>query len=133
MKKIVSEEISPGILAYERKEPVAWVALAPRERYVRLKKSRVLAPLDDEPVWSVSCFFVRKDHRKQGLTVELLRAAATLARKNRALVLEGYPQELTKELAPPFVWTGLASAFRKAGFKEVARRSAARPIMRLEL
>ena len=32
-----------------------------------------------------------------------------------------------------FAWTGMASAFRKAGFREVARRSAGRPIMRIEL
>lgn len=29
-----------------------------------------------------------------------------------------------------FVWTGLASVFKKAGFNEVLRRSEGRPIMR---
>ncbi len=133
MKKIVAKEIPPGILAYDSNDAVGWIALSPREIFIRLEKSRVLAPVDTQPVWSVSCFFVRKDHRKQGLTVELLQAAAKFAKRNKAKILEGYPQELTQVLSPPFVWTGLASAFRAAGFEEVARRSATRPIMRLYL
>ncbi|MGZ4816562.1 MAG: GNAT family N-acetyltransferase [Terriglobales bacterium] len=133
MKKIVSSQTSPGLLAYDGKEPIGWIALAPREVFVRLEDSKVLAPIDDTPVWSVVCFFVRKDYRKQCLTVELLQAASRFARKNKAKILEGYPQELSKELPAPFVWTGLASAFRKAGFEEVARRSKTRPIMRLQL
>jgi len=133
MKKIAETQTPPGLLAYDGREPVGWIALAPRETFVRLEGSKVLAPVDDRPVWSVTCFFVRKDHRKRGLMTELLKAASKFAKKNRAKILEGYPQDLKKELAPPFVWTGLISAFRKAGFEEVARRSATRPIMRLEL
>ena len=133
MKKIVNSGVPPGLLAYDGQDPVGWIALAPRETYVRLDSSKILAAIDDKPVWSVVCFFVRKDHRNHGLTVELLHAAAKFARKNRAKILEGYPQELKKDLPAPFVWTGLASAFRNAGFEEVARRSATRPIMRLEL
>jgi hypothetical protein len=33
-------------------------------------------------------------------------------------------------LPPVFVYTGIASAFIKAGFKEAGRRSETRPIMR---
>ena len=133
MKKIVATQTPPGLLAYDDKQPVGWIAVAPREKFVRLANSRVLAPVDDNPVWSVMCFFIRKDHRRHGLSTELLNAAAAFARKHGARILEGYPQELKKDLPAPFVWTGLASGFRKAGFDEVARRSAARPIMRREL
>lgn len=131
MKKIVSTRTPPGVLAYDGKEPVGWVAIAPREMFVRLEGSKVLAPVDDKPVWSIMCFFIRKDHRRQGLSVELLKAAGKFAKKNRAKIVEGYPQDLKKDLPAPFVWTGLTSAFRSAGFEEVARRSATRPIMRL--
>jgi GNAT superfamily N-acetyltransferase len=133
MKKIVQAQTPPGLLAYDGNEPVGWIAFAPREVFVRLQGSRILAPVDDQPVWSIVCFFIRKDHRNQGLSAELLKAAAKLAKKNKAKILEGYPHDLKKDLPPPFVWTGLVSAFHKAGFEEVARRSAARPIMRLKL
>jgi len=133
IRRIVSSNTVPGILAYSGREPVGWISFGPRESFVRLEKSKVLAPVDDQPVWSVSCFFVRKDFRNQGLTSELLNAASKFAKHKRAKILEGYPYDINQKLSPPFVWTGLLRAFEKAGFEEVARRSKTRPIMRRSL
>jgi GNAT superfamily N-acetyltransferase len=130
MKKVVTAGPPPGILAYSGGKAVGWCSIAPRSEFVRLVKSRVLAPVDDQDVWSVTCFFVRRDFRKQGLALALLKAAAAFAKRKGAKLIEGYPQELTKELPAPFVWTGLASSFRKAGFEVAERRSPTRPIMR---
>jgi GNAT superfamily N-acetyltransferase len=133
-KRIVSRGVEPGILAYEAETPIGWCALGPRESFAKLGRSRVLAPVDASPVWSVVCFFVARPYRRRGLTVELLREAARHALRQGARILEGYPIEPSRRrLAEAFAWTGLASAFRKAGFSEVARRSPTRPIMRLEL
>ncbi len=122
----------PGILAYAGEEPVGWCALAPRAQYPLLARSRILKPVDDAPVWSIVCFFVARKHRRQGITVELLRAATRYARERGARVVEGYPVEPKAGGSPDtFVYHGLASAFRRAGFTEVARRSETRPIMRL--
>ncbi len=134
MKKLVDAGAEPGILAYEGGEPVGWCALAPRASYGRLARSRILAPVDERPVWSVVCFFVDRRWRERGVSVALLEAAAAHARERGAELLEGYPVEPRKARAPAvFVYTGLAAAFRRAGFAEVARRSPTRPIMRREL
>lgn len=131
MQKIVCSGEVPGIIAYFGKEPVGWCSIAPREKFVSLERSRVLARIDDEPVWSISCFFVAKPYRRMGLSSKLIKAAADYAKKKGAGIVEGYPNELSKGVLPdPFVWTGIASAFRKAKFKEVLRRSKTRPIMR---
>jgi GNAT superfamily N-acetyltransferase len=133
-KKIVCAGEVPGLLAYVGDEPIGWCAVAPREEFEVLGRSRVLKPVDDRPVWSAVCFFVAKGFRRQGVTTELLKAAAKHARKNGATILEGYPVEARKGVMPDaFAYSGLPGAFRKAGFVEVARRSATRPIMRLEL
>src|SRR5258705_13021161 len=60
LKSIVSAGKKPGIIAYAGKEPIAWCAVAPRERYVGLETSRLLKPVDDKPVWSISCLFVKR-------------------------------------------------------------------------
>jgi len=120
----------PGLLAYRDGTAVGWCAVAPRERYVRLEHSEVLAPVDDKRVWSIPCFFVARGERRGGLTGRLLRAAVAYARRHGARIVEGYPVDAGKKQPDPFVYTGLASTFRKAGFTEVARRSASRPIMR---
>jgi len=132
-RKIVRSGAEPGVLAYADGRPVGWCAVAPRSEFSFLDRSRVLAPVDDQPVWSVTCFFVAKEWRRRGLSVKLLKAAVEFARKRGAKIVEGYPQEPRMKLPGAFVWTGLASAFRKAGFTVAARRSKLRPIMQLEL
>ena len=79
MRKLVQKREPPGILLYKDKKPVAWCSISPRETFVALTRSRVWAPVDDKPVWSVSCFFVAKEFRQRGVSVELLRAAIELA------------------------------------------------------
>jgi len=135
MKNIVESGPPPGLVAYAHGQPVAWCALAPRETYGVLATSRILKPVDQRPVWSVVCFFVAKPFRQRGLTTKLLDAAAKYARQQGARIVEGYPVEpkVDSRTADVFVWTGLASAFRKAGFEEAARRSPTRPIMRREV
>ncbi|MEW5701594.1 MAG: GNAT family N-acetyltransferase [Candidatus Zixiibacteriota bacterium] len=133
-KAIVKSGTPPGLLAYVGGEPVGWCALAPRECYPALGRSRILAPIDDQPVWSITCFFVARPYRRQGISVHLLEAAVKFAKRRGARIVEGYPQEPASGPWPDaFVWTGTAAAFRRAGFVEVARRSAARPIMRYRL
>lgn len=134
LKRLVSTGRKPGLLAYREGEPVGWVALAPRSEYRLLARSRVLAPVDEAPVWSVVCFFVSRRARGQGVTVALLRAAAAFARRQGARCLEGYPVDTARgRIADTFAYHGTASAFRQAGFREVARRSPTRPLMRLNL
>jgi GNAT superfamily N-acetyltransferase len=90
-----------------------------------------LKRVDDKPVWSVVCFFVAKPFRNKGLTVKLLKAAVDYVRSKGGAILEGYPVESKNGKMPsPFAYTGISSAFRKAGFCEVLRRSENRPIMR---
>jgi len=130
-KRIVESGPPPGLLAYTGGKPAGWCAIGPREDYPTLERSRVLARIDDEPAWSVTCFFVAKPFRRQGITVRLLEAAADFARKHGARIVEGYPVEPKRGRMPDvFAYTGLPSAYRKAGFVEVLRRSETRPIMR---
>jgi GNAT superfamily N-acetyltransferase len=131
MRTLVASGEVPGILAYAGREPVGWCATAPREGYPVLERSRVLKRIDDEPVWSVTCLFVKKQHRHQGVSVQLLRAAVEYVRECGGTVVEGYPVEPKGGRMPDaFAWTGLVSAFKRAGFVECARGSPTRPIMR---
>src|SRR3712207_7681510 len=59
LKDIVDSGEIPGILAYAEGQPVGWCSVAPRERFPVLERSRVLKRIDEEPVWSVVCLFVR--------------------------------------------------------------------------
>lgn len=132
MKELVKKS-TPGIIAFADDKPVGWCAIAPRKEYLRLETSRILKPVDDKTVWSVSCFFVAKEFRTKGISVKLLKQAVDFAFSKGATIVEGYPLESNEGKIPDvFAWTGFSSVFIKAGFKEVARRSGTRPIMRRE-
>lgn len=129
-KSIVDSGTVPGLLAYVDDQPIGWIAVEPRRAYPRLAHSRVLQPVDEQEVWSVTCFFVAKNYRKQGITVSLLKAAVEYVRSEGGRIVEGYPVETHGQTSDVFVYTGTASSFQNAGFKEVARRSPTRPIYR---
>lgn len=130
-KKIVDSGEVPGILAYANGQPIGWCAVAPRKAYSALERSRTLKRIDDKPIWSIVCFFVAKPFRGKGVMGELLKAAINYVKKQGGKIVEAYPVEPKKDKIPDvYAYTGLVSAFRKAGFTEVLRRSETRPIMR---
>lgn len=133
MKALVDGGTVPGVLAYAGDEPIGWCSVSPRESFPALANSRIFQPVDDQPVWSVTCLFVHRKFRKQGVSVGLLRAAAAHVKRNGGRMVEGYAVEpkSDKPIPAAFAWNGTAAAYEKAGFKEVLRRSETRPIMRL--
>ena len=134
MKAIVDSGEVPGILAFYEAKPVGWCSVAPREKFSALERSRILKRIDDLHVWSITCFFIEKHHREKGMSIQLLKAAVEYVKRRGGKILEAYPVEPKKERVPAaFVWTGLASAFIKAGCVECERRSETRPIMRYNI
>src|SRR5438105_1559141 len=75
LRALVTADEAPGLIAYHDEKPIGWCAIQPRDAYPALERSRILRRVDDEPVWSVTCFFVARPYRRQGVTVRLLRAA----------------------------------------------------------
>lgn len=127
---------APGLIAYRDGEAVGWVSLGPRADYERLGHSRILAPLDDRPVWSIVCFVVARRARRQGIANALLDAAVEYARQHGATLLEAYPVDAGGERIPAAnAYRGTLAMFERAGFEVVARRRAnraspERPIVR---
>lgn len=133
-KKLVRAGKPLGLLIYHDDEPVGWCSVSPREDFPVLGRSKILKPVDDTPVWSIVCFFIAKRYRHSGLSKKLLRSVIAHCRKAGAGAVEGYPVEPKKTPTPElFAFTGFYSAFKKAGFREIARRSETRPIMRYDL
>ena len=135
-----TERRAPGLIAYDEGAAVGWTSLGPREDYPRIVHSRVLAPVDDAPVWSIVCFVVGRRARGQGIATTLLAAAIDYARDHGATILEAYPVETEPGMRLPSanVCRGTLSMFERAGFELVARRrspgaSQVRPIVRLAL
>lgn len=131
MKAIVASGEVPGILAYHRGEPAGWCSLGPRDHYPSLNRSHVLKKIDDQPVWSIVCFYVARSFRGSGMIRELIGAAVSYAKHNGAKIVEAYPtRPRGKKLAPVSSFMGVPKAFGDLGFEECRRPSAAKVIMR---
>ena len=122
---------APGLLAYRDQTAIGWCAVEPRENYPKLNRSRILKKIDELAVWSITCFFIDRRYRRQGVSETLLLAAVEFVREHGGKILEGYPLDSNSGPVPDAnAFYGLASTFMKTGFEEVARRSPTRPMMR---
>jgi GNAT superfamily N-acetyltransferase len=146
-KALLKDEIvagpPPALIAYVDGEAAGWVRVGPRTHQPRLARTKQFTdnsaePWDDDSVWAVTCFVVRREHRGQGLNARLLDAAIDFARSRGARVLEAYPKEPVdpatgKKTPANELFLGTVSTFTKAGFREVARPKPSRAIVSLDL
>jgi GNAT superfamily N-acetyltransferase len=128
LRAVVDQGPSPGLLALQGPTAIGWCQITPRPSVPAIERSRRTRRVDDVPVWVISCFYVRKGHRRQGVTSALIDGALDFARSRGAPAVEAYP--LDGAVSPSATSTGYLSTFTAAGFVEVARRSAERPILR---
>lgn len=131
---------TPGLIAYVDDEPAGWVAVEPRDHYPRLRRSRVVKggtveAWDDASVWSIVCFVVRRDFRRQGVSGALLAAAVDHARAEGARVVEAYPIDVAEFTTSPAgsLYHGTVSMFQAAGFADAADEPAMRHVMTLQV
>jgi len=133
LRALVRRGPPPGLLAFDGELAVGWCQLTPRAALPYLDANPRFPRIDDRPVWSVSCFYVRRGYRRQGVMAQLLAAAISAARRARAPALEAYPVDTDQPKSSSNTFTGVASTFARAGFTTVAATTARRPVMRYEL
>jgi GNAT superfamily N-acetyltransferase len=127
-RDVVRQGPPPGLLALRDEVAIGWCQMARREALPAFDRGRRTKRVDDVPAWVIACFYVRKGHRRQGITSALIAAALDLARSAGVPAVEAVP--LDGSVSPSATSTGYAATFAAAGFVEVARRSPERPIMR---
>jgi GNAT superfamily N-acetyltransferase len=130
-RRIVKSGPAPGLIAFDGDVAVGWCQLTPRSALPRLDREWRLKRVDEAPVWSLSCLYVRIGYRKRGVTSALIAAALKAAKRAKAPQLEAYPLDADK--TPSASGTGYASTFARAGFRTVACHFPPRPIMRHDL
>lgn len=134
MQQIVSRDEIPGLIAFMNHQAIGWISLGPREVFGRIGRSPILKAVDEQSVWSIVCFFIQRNFRNQGVGSALIEGAIQFARSRGVKTLEAYPIDTHGQKRPPAdLFTGTQAMFESAGFKEIARRKATRPILRKNL
>lgn len=132
-RAIVKGGPPPGLLAFDGDLAVGWCQLTPRDALPQLDRSRFQKRVDDVPVWTISCFYVRSGYRNRGVSAALVQAALQAAKRAKAPALEAYPVDTQQKKSSSALYTGKASTFARAGFETIARPVAHRPTMRYDL
>lgn len=136
MRRLAGRKTPPGVVADLEDEPIAWCGYGDRSDFPGLQRSSLLKPVDDEPVVSLTCLLIKKDHRGEGRSREVIAAVCDhLAETSDVRIVEAYPVEPAggRKAGPDNAMTGIASAFVAAGFIEVARPRQDRPVLRYAL
>ena len=127
MTHLAGRDQSPGLLAFEGGEPVGWIAVAPRNEFTRLVRSRATPPVDDAPVWVIPCVTVRRTHRGRGIAIALIRAAVEYAGRYGAPAVEAYPRADGERTGDDNAYFGTQAMFRRAGFEAIREPLPNRP------
>ncbi|SDJ00622.1 hypothetical protein [Nonomuraea jiangxiensis] len=136
MRKLAARKTPPGVVGYLDDDPIAWCGFGDRSDFPRMQRSALLKPVDDEPVISLTCLLIKKGHRGEGRSAQLIAAVCDyLGETCETGTIEAYPVEPVegRRAGPDNAMTGIASAFLAAGFTEVARPRTDRPVMRYSL
>ncbi len=124
--KRITAGTTVGLLGYLDEEPVTWCSVAPRSTYRRL----VDDGSPDEGVWSITCFFIVRRLRGQGLTQKIIAAAIDFAKSRSASIVEAYPVDPE---SPSYRFMGFVPTFEAAGFREVGRAGSRRHVFQLKV
>jgi len=120
-----------GVLAFAGEEPVGWCCFGPRSTFPRIERVRALQREAPDTTWSVVCFYIPARWRGKGVATELVKAATERAFALGAKEVEGFPvvpKNSPEKVPAAFAWTGVPALFEAAGYEELKRPDAARPI-----
>ncbi|EMJ87194.1 MULTISPECIES: GNAT family N-acetyltransferase [Leptospira] len=125
IKQRVMSKTPIGLIGYINQEAIAWCSIAPRETYRSLGGDENL-----ENVWSIVCFFVKKEYQRGRMATIFIESAKDYAKKNGAKYIEAYPVE---KKSPSYRFMGFISMFEKAGFIFIKKAGARRNVMTYKL
>ena len=137
-RELVEKRRSHGILVYADREPVGWCQYGPKDELPRIDHMRLFHGLTPagvvERLWRITCFVVRKDHRRRGAAAAALGAALDAIRKRGGGLVEAYPvapdSSARGTRLPAGNHFGTVSMFRKRGFEAVAALGGTHVLMR---
>ena len=130
-EKLVGENRTHSALVYDGSDIIGWCQFgSPTELPARMSGFNRLG--EDLPDWRITCFFVDRDHRKEGVAKAALKGALRIVAAKGGGTVDGYP------IAPPkgkpysssFLWSGTESMFTELGFSKLGALGSSKWVMR---
>src|SRR5881409_3928861 len=129
-ERLVRADRSHAALVYDGPDVVGWCQFGPPlelpGRMSGYGKMDV-AP----PDWRTTCFFVDRDHRREGVARAALEGALRFIAAKGGGTVDGYPIALPKgkKYSSSFVWGGTESMYLNLGFRPLGSFGASNRVM----
>lgn len=117
-ERLVAEGRAHAALVFDGEVAVGWCEYgAPKELPNINHRKEYEAGLVDPPDYRLTCFFIDRRYRRQGVSAVALRGALELIAQAGGGVVEAYPQDTGgKQITASFLYNGTRSLFEQAGF-----------------
>lgn len=129
-ERLVRANQSHAALVYDGADLVGWCQFGPPiELPARM---RGYGKLDVAlPDWRITCFFVDRDRRGEGIAKAALRGAVRIIAGKGGGTVDGYPIAIRgKRYSSSFLWSGTESMFAEAGFHRIGAFGTSKMVMR---
>ena len=129
---------SHATLVYDGKSLAGWCQYGLKEELPRIDAGRNYKKLDplppEEKLWRITCFYVDRHHRKQGVARTALKGTLESIKKQGGGVVEAYPV-VSKSMAahPEWLWFGTPKMFLNEKFKRIAPLGTSLALMRKKI
>ncbi len=129
-EKLVRANRSHAALVYNGTDVVGWCQFGPpAELPARMSGFNRLG--ESSPDWRITCFFVDRDHRKEGVAKAALQGALRMIAAKGGGTVDGYPIATKgKPYSSSFLWGGTQSMFTEFGFRPLGALGTSKWVMR---
>lgn len=117
----VRDGTTHAALVFDGPRCVGWCQFGPPAELPRIKHLKVYtAGLQTLPDWRITCFFVDKDFRGQGVASLALQGALQLIAEAGGGTVESYPEDVTgRQVSASFLHNSRLAMFERQGFTRV--------------
>ena len=119
----VRQGTAHAALVYDGGNCIGWCQFGAPEELPRIKHLRVYSEGSFEvPRWRITCFFVDKAYRGQGVSSAALAGALEEIARLGGGTVESYPEDVTgRNVSASFLYNSRLSMFERQGFERVRR------------
>ncbi|NYD73717.1 GNAT superfamily N-acetyltransferase [Leifsonia soli] len=133
-RRLVAEGVAHAALVFEGDDAIAWCEYGSPAELPNIYHRRQYDAGETRPApWRITCFFVDRDNRREGVAREALDGALDLIRQAGGGEVVSFPNELVpgKRTSSSFLHNGTRTMFEKAGFTFERHIGKSKTVMRI--
>jgi GNAT superfamily N-acetyltransferase len=116
-QRLVDEGQAHAAVVFDGDRAVGWCQYGtPEELPTITHRKEWEAGLVERPDYRLTCFFVDRDYRREGVAAAALHGALDLIAEAGGGLVESYPYDVQKKVSSSFLYNGTRSMFEQAGF-----------------